>query len=377
MKIKRFLFISPVIRTGFTPNLSRLGFYFFTFLSLFLIPSSPLFADSKTGADFLKIPLGARAVGLGEAYTALVEGPESLDWNPAGIAKTGSFYRPDTIGLSLSHQELFVENKLDHIALAYPLPQVSFGLNVTRLSYPDQEGRDSDRNKTGSFGTSDLSLGGALAYNFGMAQMGSQLKFIQQELAGEKAQGWALDFGLLTKIPKTPLSFGFAARNLGPQLQFIHEKFNLPLSFSVGTLYQICAPLALSMDLKSQPNQNKMALAFGTEFQAMDMVVLRAGYLAKLAENINPQRKSEINRGNFSGLPGFTAGLGIKFTQFSLDYALAPMGELGDTHSFTFSAWFGRSSGSEKPKKSPDKDRIILQIDPSRSEDPSLDHLKP
>src|SRR5215510_2370911 len=39
-----------------------------------------------TSADVLKIPVGARAVGMGEAYVAQADDVSSLYWNPAGLA---------------------------------------------------------------------------------------------------------------------------------------------------------------------------------------------------------------------------------------------------------------------------------------------------
>ena len=39
-----------------------------------------------TAADVLNIPVGARAIGMGEAYTAQADDVSSLYWNPAGLA---------------------------------------------------------------------------------------------------------------------------------------------------------------------------------------------------------------------------------------------------------------------------------------------------
>src|SRR2546423_897852 len=39
-----------------------------------------------SGASVLNIPVGARAIGMGEAYPALADDASSLYWNPAGIA---------------------------------------------------------------------------------------------------------------------------------------------------------------------------------------------------------------------------------------------------------------------------------------------------
>jgi hypothetical protein len=45
-------------------------------------------ADSnqgKNGLAYLKIPIDARAIGMGEAYTAVTEDASAVYWNPAGL----------------------------------------------------------------------------------------------------------------------------------------------------------------------------------------------------------------------------------------------------------------------------------------------------
>src|SRR5689334_13804699 len=39
-----------------------------------------------TGANILNIGVGARAIGMGEAFTAVSDDVSSLYWNPAGLA---------------------------------------------------------------------------------------------------------------------------------------------------------------------------------------------------------------------------------------------------------------------------------------------------
>ena len=40
------------------------------------------------GAQFLRIPVGARAIALGKAYTSLAADGAALYWNPAGVMRT-------------------------------------------------------------------------------------------------------------------------------------------------------------------------------------------------------------------------------------------------------------------------------------------------
>ncbi|OVE77534.1 hypothetical protein BVX98_02435, partial [bacterium F11] len=278
-----------------------------------------------------------------------------------------------------SHQDLYFETDLDHVGFVMPTPLLNkdtyMGISITRLGLPDQQGRGTNREKTGRFDTSDLAIGAALASNFGSFQLGSQFKFLRQELAEFNAQGVAVDLGVLTRTPLSCLSIGGAVRNLGPKMKFISEEFYLPLTLSIGAAYQLMSPLTIGMDVQSQPHQDKLSLSFGTEFLAVQNIVLRAGYLSKMAESITNNQISESNRGNIA-TEGLTAGLGLRYKNFHLDYAFSQFGELGLTHSFTISTSFGSeridslSSSSPvslpPPEKSPtpsppsEPDRIIV-----------------
>lgn len=300
-------------------------------------------AGSDTGADFLKIPVGARALGLGQAFTALADGLSALEWNPAGLARSSAFDNDAQAGFAFSHQTLFLDSSLDHLAVSLPTRRgaATWGFSVLRLSQPDQQGRAADRTPTGSFGVSDLAVGAAFATTIRTAAVGAQLKFIRQDLAEFQSQGMALDLGVLSPTPVAGLSLGLSVRNLGPPMQFVREKFELPLTVSAGAAYRLIDPLVIGVDLYSRPHQREIGLAIGTEMQAMGNIALRAGYLAKMAEAVSNAQESETTRGSIGGLNGITAGVGLRLNAFTMDYALSQFGELGLSHAFTISTWFG------------------------------------
>ena len=47
--------------------------------------SQSLFANGTSGGQILNMGVGARAIAMGEAYTAQADDVSSLYWNPAGI----------------------------------------------------------------------------------------------------------------------------------------------------------------------------------------------------------------------------------------------------------------------------------------------------
>jgi hypothetical protein len=63
----------------------------FRYLAVILISASCLQGQNPNlgtaGAQFLKIPVSARAAALGGAYTAMAQDAAAIFWNPAGVAR--------------------------------------------------------------------------------------------------------------------------------------------------------------------------------------------------------------------------------------------------------------------------------------------------
>ncbi|MBN1326787.1 MAG: UPF0164 family protein, partial [Candidatus Cloacimonetes bacterium] len=96
--------------------------YLSLLLVIILIPnllSAKIFAKAGTaGLQFLKLGIDARAIGMGEAYTAVTDDISSVYWNPAGLA-----LKPYTQVL-LSHTEWVADIRYEYAAMSVPF---SFG----------------------------------------------------------------------------------------------------------------------------------------------------------------------------------------------------------------------------------------------------------
>src|SRR5258705_994367 len=67
-----------------------------------------------TSGQFLKIGVGARAVGLGESFVAVANDPSAIYWNPAGLA---SLQRQE---IELSHVGWPGDINYEHVTLVVP-----------------------------------------------------------------------------------------------------------------------------------------------------------------------------------------------------------------------------------------------------------------
>src|SRR5215471_4820039 len=67
-----------------------------------------------SSATFLRIGVGARAVGMGETFVAVANDPSAIYWNPAGLA---SLQRRE---FSISHVQWPADIGYEHVTLTLP-----------------------------------------------------------------------------------------------------------------------------------------------------------------------------------------------------------------------------------------------------------------
>ena len=282
-----------------------------------------------TGANFLKIGVGARSIAMGETSAAISRDANSAYWNPAGLAQV------ECQEISFMYNKWFEGINQQFLAYAHPYKRLgTFGLSIYRLGMDSIQGYDSQKKEIGKIGASDLSIGISFAREFiPSARAGVTLKWIYEKLHNVPANAFALDLGLQYSclradthrqagFPLEGLSFGTALTNFGTGLKFDVDRAKLPLSLKIGSGYTrniLGSPATVAVDLFI-PYDNDVSFATGLEFWAKNLLALRFGY------------KTKDSEGN-----GIRAGFGIKVKFVQLDYAYAGYGEFGATHRFGIS----------------------------------------
>jgi hypothetical protein len=242
------------------------------------------------GALFLLLPIGARAVGAGQAIVADQPGSEAVWWNPAAIART------DRAEAAIHHSATIVATG-DAVTIVLPsslLGVLAIGANI--LNYGRQEITD-------TIGTTGFLLPRNVVYAASYAtpvgrrmSAGITYKIVQLRLDCSggcsgiptvSASSSALDAGVqadLTGI--VPVHLGAAIRNVGPRLQ-VNDKAQadpLPTRIQVGATYDIPhaakdVTLRLATDVLGDVHLESPSLRIGATATYRGKAYLRGGYL--------------------------------------------------------------------------------------------------
>lgn len=288
------------------------------------MPAMALFeiGDKGTsGAQFLKLPVGARAAAMGEAYSSVTKDADALHWNPAALASLSGR------SASFSHTALFGELNHDFLAYAQPFGKGAVGAGVQYLSAGKVMETDDFGFETGGvMRPRDMAVSLAYARSIGWAALGLSLKYIDSRLAGS-ASAFAADIGALVWV-SARLKLAFAAQNLGGRLKFDRESDPLPVNYKLGTSWEIGGAWLGALDINF-PRDNKPFSGLGAEYRFNTGEWAFSGRLG-----YNTRTAGDISGG------GLSMGGGVGFCSSRLDYAFIPFGAIGAAHIFSLSAGF-------------------------------------
>ena len=296
-------------------------------LLIILLELSAL-ADNS-GASFLKISPGARPVGIGGAFTAVNNDINCLYYNPAGL---GSLNKT---AIGAMHTRWVSDIKYNYAAGAFKFKGGIAGIAATYLSMGELEGRDDNRQETGDFSAYDFSLQASYAKKLkNNYYAGGSLKLIRQQIEEETASGVAIDAGYLKELSEN-VNIGVALRNIGPKMTFLSTGYNLPLTASAGLGFSKWNLMAIT-DINYEIIDEKLKLSVGLEYTIFKLMAFRIGYFRDVIRNDFGSEDSNL----FKQKNGLSGGIGISVLNYSVDYAMVPYAELGNTHRISLGAKF-------------------------------------
>lgn len=282
------------------------------------LPAVSTAEEGATGLAFLKLGAGARAIGMGDAYVALGGDASSVYWNPAGAVGV------DNIDVILMHSEWFEGIRYEFAGGVQSDGRQAFGIGLVGLYTDDIEERGDDplAEPFGTFRVFDFSLSGTYARRLTeQFDVGGSFKYLNETIDEKSAAGFAVDVGAIYRVTALPgLSAGVAVQNLGPQMKFIEDGFDLPTLVRAGAALQVPVDelngsLTLVGDALVPISDGDVKIHSGLEFEYAGILALRFGY------------RTGWDNQNVS------YGVGARVRNFRLDYAYVPFySDLGDTH---------------------------------------------
>ncbi|MDB4891523.1 MAG: hypothetical protein JWL61_3378 [Gemmatimonadetes bacterium] len=307
-------------------------------LVLLLVPAFAS-AQANNGALDLVFPIGARATGLGTAFTA-EQGSESVWWNPAGLAR---MTKPE---FALDHFETFVM-KGDAASFILPVRPVGvFAVSARLFDYGTSEQRDSLDNPLGDVSSRTFVLGATFAADFGSSfDAGVTYHLYRGKVGLDQAFGTsAVDVGIQYRpVASTPLRIGFEVRNLGLSLQ-VRDKPQadaLPTRLHLGVAYDPTFPqfpkevtTHVTADVVSDKSIQNREIRLGAQLgyaTGPSRVFVRAGYVKQEGEGSALLAGPSLGLGLTSGrvqldlariFESFSSGLGSPPTYISIRVGL-------------------------------------------------------
>ena len=314
-------------------------------LSLFIIMLSVLAGTAVAGeyaADFLRIGVGARPLGMGGAFVSLADDASGMVWNPAGAAQV------EKAAVHLDHAALF-QGLAQYNAVSASFlvqPELAVGVSWIRLGvdeiprYNALQGTRLDRYTTGrnrSTGEPEgyfqdnenavlVTVAKSMHFDFRVGpgfnkidvpldvSFGVTGKTIHQNLDDHRGSGQGVDAGILASIPT-----------------LVHTSGNVLARFNLGAAIRDAARTTLVWDTDSKHrDQIDPAFVLGASYQH-HLPVLKADVTVAVDREMGDYdawyygaEMSVFNRIALrAGMSDehFTAGAGIQWGGVRVDYA--------------------------------------------------------
>ena len=252
---------------------------------------------------------GAKQIALSHSTVALANDVFSIFVNPAGIAQQnwreiGIYYSPSPFGLS----------KLANGAAVYHEPTKIGSFAIAFTTYGFELYRESNF---------------LLSYAYNLSNkffFGVSAKYHNLKIEGYGTDG-AISFSLSALAYLTNhWRIGFMIDNV-TRATLGNEKDQIPVVMDFGTSYDLLENVSLNASLQKELDRNA-SIRFGIDYEIIRYINLRLGAMNEPSS--------------------FSAGIGINYSLFEIDYAIFNHQDLGLTHQFGVIIQFGEDISRSK-----------------------------
>ncbi len=292
-----------------------------------------------SGAEFLRVAMGARPAALGESFVGLADDVSTVAWNPAGLG------RLESVEFAAMHLSYLADASYEFLAACMPAGKLgTVALSGAYIGVKPFDSTISPFDPAGAGVPQGEAMDafGAVSWGVPMAALvrdsegvkdvylGVSAKFIYRSLGGYDNAGTtesftafaaAADLGVFYQW-KPEVGLGASVQNVGSKVRFLgDEDDSLPTIVRAGASWRAMQTQSLKLLLLAEGmkplDQDGGTFESGTwggggaEFVIADMLALRAGF------------RQGPDGARVVGGAGFTLG------SIGVDYAFVPISDLG------------------------------------------------
>lgn len=288
-------------------------------------------SSSNRNAPYLRMGTGARALGMGGAFTGVADDATAAYWNPAGLAWTAGW---EVTGMYAAGMN--VDRTFNSVAFSRNGSMLAYAVQWVNAGTSDILQTDLDGRTRGDFSFADNAFSLSLAKGFDVASVGITGKFLRQSVGADIAtddaiNGFGLDLGfglILTEYAR----FGLSVANIAGQLGSVDEVNTIPATLRAGVALMPMEGLTVAFDMEKTRDEEDYGFHAGGE------------YALAVSDEFGTALRIGMNRSKFAG------GIGLRYNFLTFDYAyvVEPEKFLGENHRFSVSLNFDRDQVSRK-----------------------------
>ena len=275
--------------------------------------------DSRTGYNFLRLPVSAHAAALGGDNISIIEDDESMIFNNPALLSSVS---DKTINLNYMNY-MSGANTASASFNRIIKERASVAASAQFIDYGKMKETDVNNIQTGELSTKDISIAGYFSYMLTDRLAGGiTAKFITSYIGDYNSIAMGIDLGLNYYDPEKEWSVSLVAKNLGGQMKAYDDQYDrMPIDIQLGASKRFAhMPFRISatlVDLNHLDYKFINHLVAGVDIIISPTIWVGAGYNFRRA---NEMKITETD-GESSHGAGLSFGAGINLERFKLNLA--------------------------------------------------------
>ena len=275
--------------------------------------------DSRTGYNFLKLPVSAHAAALGGDNISIIEDDESMIFNNPALLSSVS---DKTINLNYMNY-MSGANTASAAFNRIIKERASVAASAQFIDYGKMKEVDENNVQTGEFSAKDISIAGYFSYMLtDRIAGGITAKFVTSYIGDYNSIAMGVDLGLNYYDPDKEWSVSLVAKNLGGQMKAYDDQYDrMPIDVQLGASKRFAhMPFRISatlIDLNHLDYKFINHLVAGADIIISPTIWVGIGYNFRRA---NEMKITETD-GSSSHGAGLSFGAGINLERFKLNLA--------------------------------------------------------